>query len=123
MSLVCSFAEHMCRCAGDKKSWMCSNSLSPLKSVMVNPLSCYLALACFIPGIISDFSLMLHDCTNLKSASLIFCVVKSFHIQRKSISISILYWYFSIVGGKNTLGVFFWLYVLLLLYLSCMMGI
>ena len=67
-----SFAEHMCRFAGDKKYWMFSNSLSLWKSVMVKPLSCYFDLTCFRPDIISFPPLLLHACTDLKSIFLDF---------------------------------------------------
>ena len=74
----------MYRCDGDKNYRMCSKSLSPWKSVMVNPLSWYFSLTCFIIDIISYLPLLLHACTGLKSIFLDFLCRRGISFTKKN---------------------------------------
>ena len=100
------------------------NSLSPWKSVIVNSLSWYLVLTCFIPDIISYLPLLLHACTDLKSIYPDFVRRKGLPFtEKKSIDISTLWWCLEMVGEKGILGIFFWFSGLIMMDFICMMGI
>ena len=43
--------------------------------------------------------------------------------KKKSIAISTLWWCFEMGGGKGILGIVFWCYGILMMALTCMMGI
>ena len=101
-----------------KKYQMCSNSFSPWKSVMVNPLSWYLELTYFIPDIISDLPLLLHSCTDLKSILLDFVCSKGIPFTNKYIAISTLWWCLEMWRGDRILMVVFCYSGLLLMALT-----
>ena len=121
---MCSFVAHVCRCAGDRKYWMCSNQLPQQKLVMVKPLYQYLDLTCFRPYIISYLPLPLHAFTELKSNFLGFVCIKAIPFtNKKYICISTLWWCFTMGGGKGIIEIFLWCSGLLLMDLPCIISI
>ena len=124
MSLMCSFAAHVCRWAGAKKLRIFSNSLSPCKSVMVKPLSLYLVFTCFNTDIVSYFPLLLHDWTDLKYIFLGLMCRKGLPLTKeKYMDSSTLWWFLDMRGGKDKLGMVLWWPGLLLIALPCILGI
>ena len=72
---------------------------------MVNPLLCSLFLTCFKPEIISVFSLLLHDCTDMKSIFLYLVCKKGNPFTKKNISNSTLWWLLAMGVGKGILDI------------------
>ena len=91
---------------------------------MVKALSWYLLSTLFRPYILSDFPLLLHDCTDLKSVLIDFVCIKGLPFTKKKYSaIYTFWWCLAMGGGKGTLGIFLWWYGLILVSLPCIMGI
>ena len=91
---------------------------------MVKPLSLSLVFTLFNPDTVSDFPILLHSCTYLKSIFLGFVCRKGIPLTNKtSMAGSTFWWYFYIREGKGILGMVLWCSGLLLIALTCMMGI
>ena len=91
---------------------------------MVEPLSLYLVFTCFNPDMVSDFPLLLHAWTDLKSIFLDFVCRKVLPFtKKKSMASSTFWWCLAIRGGKGILGMVLWCSGLLMIALPCMMGI
>ena len=92
--------------------------------MMVKLLSLYLVFTYFNPDMVSDFPLLLHACTDLKSIFLDFVCRKGLQFTKKKyMARSTFWWCLTIRGGKVILGMVLWCSVILLIDLPCMVGI
>ena len=124
MSLMCLLSEHICRWYGAKNLQRCSNSLSPQKLVIMKPLSLYLVFTCFNPDIVSDFPLLLHAWTNLKSIFLDLVCRKGLPLTTKNpMSRSTLWWCLATRGRKGILVMVLWYSGLFMIAFPFMVGI
>ena len=91
---------------------------------MVKPLFWYLVFTFFNPDMVSDFPLLLHAWTDLKSIFLDSMCRKMLPFKNtKSVASSTCWWCLAIRGGKGILGMVLWCYRILLIALPCMVGI
>ena len=91
---------------------------------MAKPLSLYLVSTCFNNDMVSDFPLLLHDWTDLKSIWLDFMCRKNLpSTKKRSMAFSTFWWCLNMIGGKVILGMVLWCSGLLIISLTCMMGI
>ena len=91
---------------------------------MVKSLSLYLVFNFFNTDIVSDFTLLLHAWTYLKSISLdLECRKGLQHTNKKYMASSTLSWCLEMIGGKGILRMVFWCSGFFLIDLPCIMGI
>ena len=89
----------------------------------MKPLSWYLVLTCLKTDIVSDFTLLLNACTDLKYIFFNFMCMKGVTFtKRKSMASSTLWLCLAPRGGKGILGMVLWYSGLLLMALYCIMG-
>ena len=91
---------------------------------MMKPLCLYLVFTCFNPDEVSDFPLLLHALTDLKSIFLDFMCRKGIPLTKKKYMASSTFWWCLDMRGVEGIRVMvLWCSGVLMIDLPCMMGI